>query len=127
MPFPAGNSQRLHLSGIYSSPPSPHIHLSPPLSSMPCQPYTHSLLETSLIHGVITCTRLTRGKCHEGGAHLVMPKAGRQYTPPQWQSTPPKPLHASLANPRAIYCCHTVHDQLKSRVCTSRFAGVFFS
>lgn len=74
-----------------SSPPSPH--LSPPLTSMPCQPYTHSLLETSLIHGVITCTqlRLTRDKCQEGGAHLVMPKAGRQHITPQWQFTPHKP------------------------------------
>lgn len=35
-----------------------HIHLSPPLTSMPCQPYTHSQLETSLIHGVITRTQL---------------------------------------------------------------------
>lgn len=123
MPLPVRNSKRLHLPGIYSSPPSPHIHLSPPLTNMPCQPYTHSLLETSLIHGVITCTqlRLTREKCQGGGAHLVMPKAGRQHTQhPSGKSH--LTSHASHANPGAFYCCHTMHHQFKSHICTPRFA-----
>lgn len=70
-----------------------HIHLSLALTSSPCQPYTHSLLETSSIHVMITHTqlRLTREKCPRGRCWCGNAQAGRQHTPSQWQSTSHKP------------------------------------
>lgn len=76
-----------------------HIHLNPALTSMPCQPYTHCLLETSLIHEVITCTQLTltRESCQEGGAQLVMAKQADSTHHPSGNSH--LTSHTPLANP----------------------------
>lgn len=99
---PTSQGSTCHLLLPHPPVPTTHQHALPAL---------HPLSAGNRFNPwVITRTqlRVTREKCQEEGAPLVTPKHADSTHPPSGNSH--LTSQAPLANPHAIYCCHTMRD-----------------